>query len=87
MEDRNAAGRKTDAELTDDLKLSLDKTMEGLRIALARSDDEHTDPGKKYDGYGRLRDREIGHAGKLGSISAQLVSALVKLRKDENREK
>lgn len=80
MEDRNAAGRKTDTELADDLKHTLDRTMEGARFALTRSTEKTADQDDRYDGWGRLRDREIGHAAKLGSISAQLVNALVKLQ-------
>lgn len=52
--------------------------MEGLRNALARSNEKTSAQDDRYDGYGRLRDRELGHAAKLGTVSAQLVSALVK---------
>lgn len=89
MTDGNAAGRKTDAPVTNNMIDVLDRLSDGIRIALTRSGAEEA---SHHDGRGRVRDHEIAIAAKLGTVSAQLVGALVKLgdlndRRLKNSEK
>jgi hypothetical protein len=93
MTERNAAGRKTephDGPITNELVAMLVCIGPTVREALARADGKEV--VDKYDSRGRIRDHEIAVAARMGSVSAQLVNALVKVealndRRLENCEK
>ncbi len=81
MNAENAAGRKTDRferaarRYEAQLETQLELLTGAMRGSVTRAD-AVTD---ETDEYGHCRDSHIGHAVKIGAVSAQIVTALGKL--------